>query len=284
MSAQSIYKSTAGEKAVMALYDSMLASWPISCETINIPTRYGNTFVIASGDKSASPLILLHGAGTNSLTWSGDVVEYSRHYRTYVVDLLGEAGKSAAVRMDWNSPAYAEWLEDVLDALKIEKATLIGFSQGGWTALKFAVYKPERVENLVLLSPGGITPDRLSFVIKAIPLSMLGQWGIKRINRLLLAGQTVPNEVEEALILIMTHFNARVERLPIFTDLELQRLTMPVLLLMGGQDALRDGEKISSRLIEHIPHLASVVVPGSGHALLNTTGQIIPFLTKETVP
>lgn len=138
-----IYKTPAGEKAVMALYDSVLTRWPVPYETLNIATRYGNTFVVVSGEPSSPPLILLHGAGTNSAIWAGDVAEYSRQYRVCAVDLLGEAGKSAPNRPDWKGNAYAEWLDDVLDAMNIDTATLIGISQGAWTALKFAVYSPD---------------------------------------------------------------------------------------------------------------------------------------------
>ncbi len=278
MNTPSIYKSVAGEKAVMALYDSLLARWPVPYQTSNISTHYGNTFVIASGNETASPLLLLHGAGSNSVTWAGDVSEYSRDYRVYAVDLLGEPGKSSPNRPAWDSSAYAEWLEDVLDGLKIEKIRLIGLSQGGWTAIKFAVYKPERVEKLVLLTPGGITPDKLSFVLRAIALSFFGRWGIKQINRMVLGNQAISAEVDEAITLIMTHFKTRVGALPIFTDLELQRLTMPVLLLMGAQDALRDANKIAARMRKLVPHLAVTVLPKGGHALLNTTAQILPFL------
>jgi len=153
MMAQSIYKSPAGERAIMAWYDSALARWPVPCETFNIPTRHGDTFVLASGasgKESDSPLILLHGAGTNSAMWAGDVATYSRQCRVYAVDLLGEPGKSAPVRPAWGGPAYAEWMADLLDALKVQKARLLGLSQGSWTALKFAVYQPRRVESLVL--------------------------------------------------------------------------------------------------------------------------------------
>jgi hypothetical protein len=47
---------------------------------------------------------------------------------------------------------------------------------------------PERVTALVVLSPGGITPDKLSFVVRALPLLLLGRWSIKRINRMVLGG------------------------------------------------------------------------------------------------
>ena len=167
MGTQSIYKSPAGEKAVMALYDNVLADyWPAPYKALNIPTRHGDTFVIANGEESAPALVLLHGAGSNSAIWAGDVAVYSRQHRVYAVDLLGEPGKSASNRPAWDSPAYAEWLEDVFDALKLERAALLGVSQGGWTALKFATYQPERVAKLVLLCPGGIVPDRTSFYIR----------------------------------------------------------------------------------------------------------------------
>ena len=75
---QSIYKSPAGEQAVMALYDSWLARWPAPYTTLTEPTRHGSTFVIASGAEAAPPLVLIHGAGTNSTMWAGDVADYSR--------------------------------------------------------------------------------------------------------------------------------------------------------------------------------------------------------------
>ena len=282
MSAPSIYKSPAGERAVMAWYEALLARWPVPYEARHIPTRYGHTFVVASGDPSAPPLVLLHGAGSNSAAWAGDVAEYGRGHQVYAVDLLGEPGKSAPHRPAWDGPAYAEWLEDVLNALNVERATLIGLSQGGWAALKFAVYRPEQVESLVLLTPGGITPDRWSFVLRAIPLSLLGQWGIERLNRMIWAGQPVAKEVSEATALIMAHFRTRLGVLSIFADAELQRLTMPVLLLIGARDALRDGERIAARVHKFVPHLTAIIIPEAGHALVHTAMRVGPFLATRS--
>jgi pimeloyl-ACP methyl ester carboxylesterase len=278
---KSVYKTPAGEKAVKAVYDSALAHWLVSHQTLTIPTQYGDTFVIASGEASAPPLVLLHGAGTNSTIWARDVVEYSRRYRVYAIDLLGEAGKSAPNRPDWNSAAYGEWLDEVLHTVQVDSPILIGISQGAWTALKFAVNKPERVEKLVLMCPGGIIPDRLSFVLRAVLYSFSGRWGIRQMMRLLYAEQPVPEGVEEITALLMKHFKARVGVLPIFSDEELQRLTMPTLLLGGSRDALRDMTKIAARLRNLLPNLGVTIIQGAGHALLNTTPYILPFLQFE---
>jgi pimeloyl-ACP methyl ester carboxylesterase len=215
--------------------------------------------------------------------WAADVTDYSRHYRVLAIDLLGEPGKSAPNRPSWAGPAYAEWLEDVLNALKLETVTIIGLSQGAWTALKFAVSQPERVTALVVLSPGGIVPDKLSFVVRALPLLLLGRWGIKRINRMVLAGQSVPAEVEEAMMVLMTHFKARIGALPIFSDTELQRLTMPVQLVMGARDALRDAEKITARMKQLVPHLTATIIPEAGHALVNVRTYVLPFLATSSL-
>ncbi len=280
MNAHSIYKSPAGEKKIMEVYDTMLSHWPVPYEGIHISTRHGNSFAIACGPESAPPLVLIHGAGSNSLTWAGEITAYSARYRIYAVDLPGEPGKSAPNRLAWDGPAFAEWLEDVFEALKIEKAVIVGFSQGGWTALKFAVFHPHRVEKLVLISPGGIVPDRLGFVLKVLPLSLMGRWGVRRINRILFAEKKISPEVEDILILISSNFKPRVGALPIFTDEELKRSKMPVLLIMGDRDALRDGKKISARLHQLGIPLKTTFVPGGGHALVNTASLILPFISS----
>lgn len=280
---RSIYRSPAGERAVLARYDAVLARWPVPYMPMHIPTRHGTTFVIACGPPTAPLLVLLHGAGSNSSIWEGDIAGYSERFRVYAIDLIGEPGKSAPNRPPWNGPAYAEWLEDLLDALELETPTVIGLSQGAWTALQFAVTHPDRVRALVLLTPGGIVPDRLRFVIRALPSLLLGRRGITRLNRLVLAGASVPAEVEQAMTEIMTHFKPRLGALPIFADAELRRLTMPVQLVIGTHDVLRDANKIAARMQRFVPHLTATIVPRAGHALVGSYRYVLPFLASLLV-
>ena len=276
----SIYQTPAGEKAVIALYDAVLAQWPVQHETMHIPTRHGDTFVIGSGTPGDPALVLLHGAGSNSAIWGADVAKYSRRHRVFAVDLLGEAGRSAPDRPSWRSPAYAEWLDDVLNALGVQQPTLIGISQGGWTALKYATWQPERVARLVLLCPGGVTRDRLSFLVKAVALSLQGPRGIEHISRSLFGEQPVPREAREYTALVMAHFKSRTGVLPVFTDDELRRLTMPAQLLLGAQDPLRPSERIAARMQQLLPQLNTVMLPKAGHILTGTPHYILPFLAS----
>ncbi len=278
MTTKPIYKSPAGENAIMGFYNTIIERWSVPYETLNIPTRHGDTFVIASGAKTAPPMILLHGSSTNSAMWSGDVGEYSRHYHVYAVDIIGEPGKSAPNRPSQQSHAYAEWLEDVLEVLHIDKAVFVGCSLGGWMAIKFATTAPQRVAKLVLLCPGGVAPVRPMMMLRIIALSFLGKRGLASINRLVYQDASIPAEVEEFGNLIMNHYNPRTAAQPIFTDEELARLTMPTLLVAGAQDCFFVSEKTAARLQKLLPQFTAVILPEAGHALLNTLPHIMPFL------
>lgn len=277
MNASILYKTADGEKAVMAIYDTALKNWPVPYETRTISTRHGDTFIVASGKPLSPAMILLHGAGSNSSIWAGDVAAYSDCFRVYAIDLPGEAGKSTPNRPAWDSTAFAEWLEDVFDGLQIERAILVGISQGAWTALKFTVIRPERVEKLILMSPGGIVPDRPSFLIRAIGLMMLGKWGIKQMVNALFGDQAVPEGVVDIVVQITNQFKPRIGVLPLFSDAELKRLTMPTFLLGGTKDIIRDLDKIERRLRGLIPRLTVKIISGAGHALVNTNGYVIEF-------
>lgn len=66
-----LYKSAAGERAVMAHYAEVLAHWPVPHERIIIGTRHGDTFVIVSGEPTAPPLVLLQRLSMPTLLVAG---------------------------------------------------------------------------------------------------------------------------------------------------------------------------------------------------------------------
>jgi len=85
----------------------------------------------------------------------------------------------------------------------------------------------------------------------------------------------------ERTAILRRNFRARVGRLPLFSDEELQQLTMPTLLLGGTKDALRDIEHIAARLRKFVPQLDAVIIPGAGHAVVHTAEHILSFVGSE---
>lgn len=278
MSDRPVFKSPAGQEAIIAAYDAILHRWPQPFDAFHLPTRHGSTFVLASGDIAAPALILLHGSSTNSAMWLGDVAVFTRSHRVYAVDLLGEPGKSDAVRPALTGSACAEWLADLYEGLHLDCASLAGVSLGGWMALKFATSQPDRVNKLVLLCPSGVAPAKISFILKAMLYLPLGQWGVDRLNRLVYGNHPIPAEAAAFGNLVMQHFNPRMESIPIFSDDELKRLTMPTLLIVGEQDALLPSTKTATRLQQLLPAIQVNMLPGAGHVLIGETEQIDNFL------
>jgi pimeloyl-ACP methyl ester carboxylesterase len=265
----------------MDLYDQVLSEWPVTNTKRNVPTRFGNTFVIQSGESPRPAIVLLHGAGTNSAVWVNDSRTLSQSYQVFAVDLPGEPGRSAHVRIPWGGSAWSEWLDEVLEKLQVPKATVVGMSQGGWVAAKYAAYRPERLEKLVLMTPAGIVPDKLWFALLSIPLSLAGPSGTRIIVRLLFGKRPAPEALIDATTLTLTHSRPRIGIVPLLSDAELVRITMPTLLMVGEMDVLRSGKRISRRMDGLVPHLSTVILPEEGHAILHGSEHVIEFLARQ---
>ena len=106
-----------------------------------------------------------------------------------------------------------------MQALSLSRASIVGVSLGGWVALDYATRRPDRVERLVLLAPSGVGRQKAGFLLKALPLLLLGTWGRRRAMGML-AGRaptqaTPPNPHFAAFVsLIFQHFRPRRERIP----------------------------------------------------------------------
>jgi pimeloyl-ACP methyl ester carboxylesterase len=274
-----IYKTESGANQIQAAYREMLNAWPVSKEHLRVPTREGETFVVASGSEDAPPLFLLHGSGTNAAMWGGDVASWSEHFRVYAVDMIGEPGLSAPSRPALGSEAYALWLDDVLRELGVTRASFVGASLGGWLALDYATRRPDRVERLGLLCPGGIGRQKMGWLLKAILYRPFGKWGQRKTVELV-AGLSGPDLVRarDYLALTFTHFLPRKDRLPVFSDEELRGLTMPVLVIVGGRDVMLDSRHTVARVEQAIPHAEVHLLPEVAHSIVGQTEAVLAFL------
>lgn len=274
-----IYKTEAGEREILRRYEQTLTHWPVPAEHRRVPTREGDTFVLVCGPDDAPPLVLLHGSGSNAAMWMGDVTAWARHFRVHAIDMIGEPGLSAPSRPPLDSPAYALWLDDVLDHLGLERVAVTGASLGGWLALDYATRRPDRVEKLALLCPGGIGRQKMGVLLKALLYKPFGQWGMHRSLKAV-AGVDVraTPEIAEYLALIFTHFLPRMDRLPVFPDEALRKLTMPVLVIVGGRDAMLDSHDTAKRMSHAVPHARVTVLPDVAHSIIGQTQTILDFL------
>lgn len=104
----------------------------------------------AFGDPVAEPVLLVHGLGSTGADWAFQIEALAARYRVLVPDLPG-AGRSAAPKRHAIG-VYAERILSLLDALKVPRTHLVGFSLGGAVALELALQAPERVLRLATIN------------------------------------------------------------------------------------------------------------------------------------
>ncbi len=106
-----------------------------------------------------------------------------------------------------------------------------------------------------------------------------GQWGMRRsIKAVAGVDARETPEIAEYLALAFTQFLPRRDRLPVFSDEALRRLTMPVLAIVGARDAMFDSADTAKRLARTVPHARVTVLPEVAHSIIGQTQQILDFL------
>jgi len=120
-----------------------------------IDTRFGKLAVEITG--SGPPFVLLHSGGHDRHDFDAIVPSLARRYRTVAIDLLGH-GDSAHLEppSSMSTAKISVTVEDVLRALQLPPAIVLGNSVGGLAALYLASAQPARVRGLVLVSPSGM--------------------------------------------------------------------------------------------------------------------------------
>ena len=190
------------------------------------------------------PMILLHGNGESCDYFEHQIAYFSKQYHVIALDTRGH-GQSPRGEKPFTIKQFAEDLHDFMDEKSIERAIILGFSDGGNIALTFALKYPERIEKLILnganLFTNGVKP--------------LYQWPIEigyRIARLFSKKSEKAKQNAEMLGLMVNE--------PHIEPSELARLTMPVLVIAGTKDMIKESH---TRLIyKSLPNAQMNIIEG----------------------
>ncbi|MHB0897644.1 MAG: alpha/beta fold hydrolase [Spirochaetales bacterium] len=283
--ARAVYKSEKGRSLVEDYYRRALDSYTgVSLRRRLIATPFGETHFLECGDKTKQALILLHGSMSNSASWFGMLPALAPSFSLYCADIPGEPGLSAPVRMPLASGQPAAWLASIMDSLGLGQAAFLGMSLGSFYALRLAATNPERVGALSMITTGGIAPQRVSFLFKALLYMALGARGQTLLNKAVYHKTSVPPEVLDFQALVSANFNPMAEPLPILSDAEMRKLSMPLQYFGGDHDALLDTEKTAARLAALVPHADIQVLADTGHVIIDQTAKIHAFLLRACAP
>ena len=170
------------------------------------------------------PLILLHGNGEDSDYFQHQMAFFSVKYRVIAVDTRGH-GKSPRGEAPFTLTQFVEDLHDFMAEHRIEKAHLLGFSDGGNIALLFALKYPSLVERLILnganLDPSGVKGWVQMPVVLGYHFASLFE------NR------SEKAKAKAELLGLMVNE-------PHISETALEELSMPVLVIAGTKDMIKD--------------------------------------------
>lgn len=266
-----LFKSPEGEATYHAAYDKVLALWDVPYECLRVATQFGTTHVIASGPTAAPPLVLLHGIAISSTMWYPNIADLSRDFRTFAVDVMGDAGKSVPSHRPKNRAEHAQWLVDVFNELHIEQADVAGLSYGGFLTLNFALQARDRVKRIVLLAPAGcFVRFRLAFWFRMASGMFLSP---RAAFKSLIPWISARKDAAESLVFEQMLVNWLFGRAQwgvwprVFTDKELRSVSVPTLLLIGDREVIYDPRVAIGRATRLIPRIEVAIIPNASHFL-----------------
>ena len=234
-----------------------------------VPVTAATISLQESGDPAGPAAVLLHGGSSSAATWDrlATALTAAGHH-VIAADLRGHGG-SARTR-DYPLNGYSDDIRDLMDALGIGSAALVGHSLGGYAASVLAQREPERVSRLILEEPGMPARDTESshglsgprFLLPALA-GLAGRRGYDR------------RAVTSAVRQLRMPDPAWWDGLPL--------ITAPTLLISGGPASHIPPRKLAEAA-RSIPH-SRIVTIAAGHRVHSRRPEqflaaVMPFLTE----
>ncbi|WP_374205522.1 alpha/beta fold hydrolase [Streptomyces sioyaensis] len=266
------YVSDARRDRYFAACDALYAlGAPAHAET-DVETSFGTTHVYQYGPtdpaaQSRTPVVLVHGAGSCSAMWYPNTAALSVARPVYAIDTPGDPGRSVQREPIHQPERAAQWLDETLAELGLDRVHLVGSSYGGWLALNQAHRRPDRLASATLLDPGGLEKVGLRF-FAWIFASLFATFAPKALRPRLAAWLEQPVLiVPELRTMIRLGVRAyRIRRpapLPLSED-ELSTIHTPLYLALGKRSLLVHPH----RQVERVPRL----IPGTRAEIISDTG------------
>lgn len=232
-----------------------------------------------SADRTRPSLLLVAGLGFGVWSWYRQISAFAREFVTIAFDNRG-AGQSDKPDVEYTIKMMAEDAAELLRALKIERAHVLGHSMGGYIAQELALSYPDLVAGLVLVSTsfGGKNAVLMSAETAAQMRSELEaddpEVALRRGLSLRFSDRFIaehPDLINEFIALRRAHLPPRAAWLRQFaacltfeTESRLPSLHVPTLILTGDDDPIVPAEN-SRRLAARIPGSRLRVLEGARH-------------------
>ena len=197
-----------------------------------------------------APLLIIHGNGGSIKDFIYQIPYFDKKYKVIIADSRAQ-GNSTDKGDSLTYEMMADDYSALLDAMKIDSAYVIGWSDGGINALLLAIRHPEKVKRLASTG-ANLAPDTT-----AVPKEV---WDIALPTYIALKEKTSKTAQEKNEYKLM-RLLAEQPHIPL-TDL--QKISCPSLIIGGDHDVIK--EEHTMLIFKNIPKAYLWILPGSGHS------------------
>lgn len=268
----------AAREVFLRRYDEVMQSWPDAGGTprhLDLTSEFGTTRVWAAGadpsDESVPALVLLPAYQATSAEWIPLALALGATRRVFAVDIPGDAGRSVAgSRALDDITALAHWLDSVLDGLGLANTEIGGHSYGAWIALRYAVDSPDRVGRLILVDPTMVfLPLFPTYILRAAP-AMSRPAPQRRLGVIRWENKRSGHDLDESWLQLAELAGGAFPsvpsaRTPIPKATMLQRLTMPVEVVVPGKSRVHVARTLARRARTRLPCGTVHTAKDAGH-------------------
>lgn len=199
---------------------------------------------------TGKPLLIIHGNGGSINNFIYQIPYFSKKYKVIIADSRAQ-GKSADKGDSLTYEMMADDYAALLDAMKIDSAYVIGWSDGGINGLLLAIRHPEKVKKLAVTG-ANLVPDTT-----AVPQQI---WNM--VTPVLALLKMKQNKTEEEKTQLKL-FKLLVEQ-PHIPLSDLHKISVPTLVIGGDHDVIK--EEHTMLIFKNIPKSYLWILPASGHS------------------
>lgn len=261
--------------ALLLLAVSAAAQTPAPARAEKEVKIYGQKIRYVEAGTGPQTVILLHGMGGSAANWTLNINALAARYRVIAPDQLG-FGQSDKPMINYRIGTYVDFLDRLYHELKIERATLVGNSMGGWIAALYAVSHPERVERLVLVDAAGFAPPKDFDAKQLAALNPSTREGIRALSALVFYNKQL--YLSDAAIdfsltqrmgagdgYTITSLIESIARREDMLDGRLSAIRQPTLIIWGRHDGLTPLREFGDRFKREIAGSELIVMEECGH-------------------
>lgn len=254
-----MFKSEQGKKEILSLYDKKLESLNLDFEYLTVQTSFGKTNIIATGDPTNPPIIIVHGSNGCAPIALEAYANLHKTFRVYALDVLAQPNKSAEMRLSMKDNSYGRWMNEIITDLKIESVTMAGFSFGGLIILKTLEHDEAKIKEVYLSAPAYIVNGNpLKAIFKVfIPMKRyMKTKKVKYVEKFLSHLFTDRDEFAiEFLSKVFLEFEMDFTPVPVIDAKAAKEITTPITLFAAQNDIMFPGNKMIKRAAKIFPSL-----------------------------